>query len=136
LGAARVLWGKPVDGLAELEEALALVPEDSWTRVLYGLVLLEAGRAEEAAEELVRAARERDFDAEAMILGALAAAGQEWTDAAEELLARSEFVVEGVDATLTGEAETAIRAGAEAAGRMLGTTLGPSALRERLQQPL
>lgn len=136
LGAAHVLQGTTEKGLAELEEALALAPEDSWTRVLYGLVLTEADRAEEGAEELVRAAREREYDAEAVILGALASAAQGWDDAAEELLARSEFVAQGVDMQLVEEAETAIRSGPEAADRMLRSSIGPSALRERLQQPL
>ncbi|MDX1674028.1 MAG: tetratricopeptide repeat protein [Longimicrobiales bacterium] len=136
LGAAHVLRGEPEDGLPELEQALALAPEDSWTRVLYGLVLLEADRQEEGAEELVRAAQEREYDAEATILGALASAAQGWDDAAEELLARAEFVAQGADIKMIEEAESAIRSGPEAAGRWLRTTLGPSALRERLQQPL
>jgi tetratricopeptide (TPR) repeat protein len=136
LGAAHVLKGEPADGLTELEEALALAPEDSWTRVLYGLVLLEAGRAEESAEELVRAAQEREYDAEAIVIGALAAAARGWADPAEDLLARSEFVAEGADVQMIQEAESAIRTDAQAAERMLRTSIGPSALRERLQQPL
>lgn len=136
LGAAHILRGEPAEGLDELEEALALAPDDSWTRVLYGLALLEADRPEQSAEELVRAAQERDYDAEAIILGALAAAGQGWEDAAEDLLARSEFVAEGADIKMIEEAESAIRAGAEAAARMLRSSIGPSSLRERLQQPL
>jgi predicted Zn-dependent protease len=136
LGAAHVLRGEPAAGLGELEQALALAPEDSWTRVLFGLVLLELDRVEEAAEELVRAARERDHDAESIILGALAAAAEGWEDAAEDLLARAEYAAEGADIKLIQEAEAAIRADGEAAARMLRESIGPSALRERLQQPL
>jgi tetratricopeptide (TPR) repeat protein len=136
LGAAHVLSGNPADGLPELEEALALAPDDSWTRVLFGLVLLEIGRAEDAAEELVRAAREREDDAEAILLGALAAASAGWDDAAEDLLARSEYAVEGADVKLLEEAEAAVRDGQEAARRLLRQSVGPSALRERLAQPL
>lgn len=136
LGAAHVLRGEPARGAAELEETLALAPDDSWTRVLYGLVLIELDRGEEAAEELVRAGQEREYDPEAMLLGALAASSQEWDDAAEELLARSEYAAEGADIKLIQETEAAIRGGPEAARRMLKTSLGPSALRERLQQPL
>jgi predicted Zn-dependent protease len=136
LGAAHVLRGEPAAGLGELEQALALAPEDSWTRVLFGLVLLELDRVEEAAEELVRAARERDHDAESIILGALAAAVEGWEDAAEDLLARAEYAAEGADIKLIQEAEAAIRADGEAAARMLRESIGPSALRERLQQPL
>jgi Flp pilus assembly protein TadD len=136
LGAAHLLRGEPEDGLPEFEEALVLAPDDSWTRVLYGLALREAGRDEEGAEELVRAAQEREYDAEAIILGALAAAAHGWEDAAEDLLARSEFVAEGADIKMIEEAEAAIRTEPEAAERLLRSTLGPSALRERLQQPL
>jgi predicted Zn-dependent protease len=136
LGAAPVLRGAPAEGVDEIEEALALAPDDSWTRVLYALVLFELDRDETAAEELIRAARERDHDAEAIILGALAAAAQGWEDAAEDLLARAEYAAEGTDVKLLEEAEGAVRAGEDPARRMLRTTLGPSALRERLQQPL
>ncbi len=136
LGAAHVLRGAPADGALELEEALALAPDDSWTRLLLGLVLLELDRGEEAAEELVRAAQEREHDAEAMLIGALAAAGQGWEDAAEDLLVRSEYAAEGADIKLIQETESAVHAGAEAAARMLRGSLAPSSLRERLQQPL
>ncbi len=136
LGAAHVLRGEAEEGLPEFEEALVLAPDDSWTRVLYGLALREAGRSEEGAEELIRAAQEREYDAEAIILGALAGAAHGWDDAAEELLARSEFVADGADITMIEQAESAIRTGPEAADRLLRSTLGPSVLRERLQQPL
>lgn len=136
LGAAHVLRGAPAEGVDELEEALVLAPNDSWTRVLYGLVLLELDRVPEAAEELVRAARERDHDAEAILIGALAAASQGWDDPTEELLVQSEYAAEGVDVQLIQEVENAIRSGEKAALGMLRTTLGPSALRDRLQQPL
>jgi tetratricopeptide (TPR) repeat protein len=136
LGAAHVLKGDRDPGLAELEEAIALAPDDSWTRVLYGLVLTEAERFEEGAEELVRAARERDDDAEAIALGALAAAIAGWEDAAEELLAKAEYAVEGADVKMLDEVESAIRGGPDAARRLLRGALGPSTLRERLAQPL
>jgi Flp pilus assembly protein TadD len=136
LGAARVLRGELAQGLSELEEALVLAPDDSWTRVLYGLVLAELDRMEEAAEELVRAAQERDDDAEALVLGALAAATAGWDDPAEQLLAKAEYAVEGVDASMLQEAENAVRSGHDAARLLLRQTLGPTALRERLAQPL
>ncbi len=136
LGAAHVLRGAPDDGVRELEEALALAPDDSWTRLLYGLVLLDRDRAEEAAEELIRAARERPDDAEALIIGAVAAAAAGWPDPAEELLARAEYAVEGVEANVLMEAEGAVRGGTESARRLLRTALGPTVLRERLSQPL
>ena len=136
LGAAHVLRGSPAESLGELEEALALAPDDSWTRLLYGLVLVELDRFEDAAEELVRAAQERDHDAEALVIGALAAAVAAWENPAEDLLARAEYAVEGVDVRMLEEAEAAVRGGPESARRMLQGTVGPTALRERLQQPL
>ena len=136
LGAAHVLKGDREAGLAEFEEALALAPDDSWTRVLHGLVLVEVERFEEGAEERVLAARERDDDAEAMARGALAAAIAGWEDAAEELLAKAEYAVEGADIKMLEEVESAIRSGEEGARRMLRASIGPSALRERLAQPL
>lgn len=136
LGAAHVMAGDREKGLDQLEEALALAPDDSWTRLLYGLVLAEADRFEEAAEEMVRAARERTDDAEAIVLAALSSAAVAWEDAAEDLLAMAEYAAEGADARMLEEAETAIRSGAESARRMVRVTLGPSVLRERLIQPL
>lgn len=136
LGAALVLKEAPEEAVASLETALELAPDDSWTRVVLGLVLLEMGRDEEAAEELVRAARDRDDDAEAMVLGALVAAARGWDDAAEELLATAEYAAEGADIKLLDEAEQALRAGADRARAFLRTTLGPSALRERISAPL
>jgi Flp pilus assembly protein TadD len=136
LGATHVLRGRLTEGLAELEEALVLAADDSWTRVLYGLVLVELDRTEDAAEELVQAARERSDDAEALVLGALAAAAAGWTGPAEELLAQAEYAAEGVDVRLLEEADAAVRGGDEPARRLLRHTLGPTALRERLAQPL
>jgi tetratricopeptide (TPR) repeat protein len=136
LGAAHVLQGHPERGLVEFEEALALAPDDSWTRVLYGLVLVELDRMEQAAEELVHAGRERDHDAEALILAALAAAAVGWLDPAEELLAKAEYAVEGVDVKLLEEAEAAVRGPEGAARRLLREAAAPTALRERLAQPL
>lgn len=136
LGAAHVLRGEHAEGLRELEQALVLADDDSWTRVLFGLVLVEVDRMEEAGEELVRAGKERPDDAEALILGALAAAAVGWPDPAEDLLAQAEYAVEGVDAKLLEEAEAAVRGGEEAARLMLRQTAGPTALRERLSQPL
>ncbi len=136
LGAAHVLRGAAEEGSLELEEALVLAPDDSWTRLLHGLVLSELERMEEAAEELVRAAQEREDDGEAMIIGSLAAASVGWEEAAEDLLARSEYAVEGADIKMLEEAESAIRSGQDAAVRLLKTSIGPSVLRERLAQPL
>lgn len=136
IGAAHVLRGEPTEGVSALEEALALAPDDSWTRVLYGLVMVELDRREDAAEQLITAARERDEDAEAMLMGTLAGAAVGWLDAAEELLAKAEYAAEGADVATMQEVESAMRAGEEPAWRMLRQTLAPTSLRERLAQPL
>ncbi|MEJ2216136.1 MAG: tetratricopeptide repeat protein [Gemmatimonadota bacterium] len=136
LGAAHAMKGDLDAAATFLESALDLAPDDSWTRVILGLVLNELERPEEAAEALVRAAQERSDDAEALVLGALAAAARSWDDAAEELLAKAEYPAEGADVRRIEEAESALRAGSDEAARFLRTVIGPSALRERLATPL
>jgi Flp pilus assembly protein TadD len=136
LGAAYAMKGDLATAAASLESALELAPDDSWTRVILGLVLMELERTEEGAEALVRAAQERDDDAEALVLGALAAAAMQWDDAAEALLAKAEYPAEGADVQLIQEAESAFRAGPGEAARFLHMVIGPSALRERLAAPL
>src|SRR5690606_1513158 len=96
----------------------------------------DRGRLEEAAEELNRAATERDDDAEAHVLAALAAAAVGWDDAAHSALARAAYAADRADAELLQEAEERILARPDAARDMLLETVGPSVLRERLAQPL
>jgi predicted Zn-dependent protease len=119
-----------------MEDSLALAPDDSWTRVLLGLVVVELGRIEQAAELLLQASVERPEDGEAQIVAALAAAAAGWADAAEEPLARAPYATEAVDAALIEEVESRISEGATSARAMLVETLGPSLLHERLLQPL
>ncbi len=124
-------------GAAEsMENALEIAPTDSWTRVLLGLVRLEAGDADAAAEALLEAARDRVDDGEAQILAALAAAAAGWADAAEDALARAEYGVEGSDIELLQQASDAVATGEAAARRMLLDHLAPSVLHDRLTQPL
>lgn len=136
LGAALALKGDLEAAVAEFETALELAPDDSWTRLILGLVYVELGMGEEAAEALIQAAEERDDDGEAQVLAALAAAAVGWDDAAQSALARAGYVVEGSDVDLMEEAEERIMSGGGAARAMLVETAGPSALRERLAQPL
>jgi tetratricopeptide (TPR) repeat protein len=133
LGVALLLARKNAEGLDELEEALSRVDE-SWLRGVYALALLEAGRGEEGAEELHRAAQERPEDLELQLLGALAFAAQGWEDEAWAAVARAEGAAEPLDAELVREVEEAVEAGPEAAGGFLREQLGPSLLRDRLQQ--
>lgn len=136
LGSALALKGDLEAAVQEFEAALELAPDDSWSRLLLGLVYVELGMEEEAAEALIQASEEREDDGEAHILAALAAAAVGWDDAAQNALARASYVVEGTDVVLMEEAEERIMEGAEAAREMLVETAGPSALRERLAQPL
>jgi hypothetical protein len=103
--------------------------------VLLGLVLLEEGRTEEAAETLVRASLERMEDAEAQVLAALAAAAVGWEESAEEAAARAAYAPEGADAALLADMDERI-ASAGAARDFLLATMAPSVLHERLTQPL
>src|SRR5690606_25815186 len=94
IGAALTLMRDRDSAFAVMETALDLAPDDAWTRLLLGLLYEQRGRLEEAAEELTRAAAERDDDAEAHILAALAAAAVGWDDAAQSALARAGYVAD------------------------------------------
>ena len=134
LAIAYLLAGRRDDGVAELEEALAVDSEDAWLRGLFGMALLEAGRSEEAAEALHRAAAERPGDMEAQLLSALASAGEGWEDEAWNALARAELSAEEMDAALLQEVEEVIGTGPDEAREFLATQLAPTVLRERLLQ--
>jgi Tfp pilus assembly protein PilF len=136
MGTAHALKGDMESAATSMERALALAEDDSWTRLLLGLVLSELHRYEEAAEQLVRAAEERPQDAEAQVLAALAAAAAGWDDAAQDALARAEFAEEGADPELMSEAEDRLAAGADQAASFLRDTVGPSVLHDRLTHPL
>jgi predicted Zn-dependent protease len=136
MGVALALKGDLAGAAQAMENALDLAPEDSWTRVLVGLLYLELGRPEDAAQSLAAAARERADDAETQILAALACAAVDWMDAAEEALARAEYAVEGMDAELLAETGDRIAAGPDEARSLLMEQIAPSALHDRLIQPL
>lgn len=136
LGVALALKGDMAGAAARMEDALDIAPDDSWTRVLLGLVRLEDEDPTGAAEALIEAARDRADDGEAQILAALAAAAVGWEEAAEETLARAEYGVEGSDVELLRHAGEAIAAGQAASRRLLMDEVAPSALHDRLTQPL
>jgi Flp pilus assembly protein TadD len=136
LGIAHALKGDYAAAAEAMTEALALAEDDSWTRLLLGLVLVELKREEESAETLLQAAQERPFDGEAQLLAALAAATVGWDDAAQDALARAEFSEEPAERALLDEAEERIGAGGERARTFLRETVGPSVLHDRLMQPL
>jgi Flp pilus assembly protein TadD len=136
LGIAHALAGDMSNASEALETALELAPDDSWTRTILGLIHVERGDMERAAEELLRAAEERPDDGEAQVLTALAAAAAGWDGPATDAIARAEFAAEGVDPTLLDEAREKTEEGPESARELLITTIGPSALHDRLHQPL
>lgn len=136
LGTALALKGDLEAAVPEMETALELAPDDAWTRLLLGLLHAELDNLEEAAEALIQAAEELESDAEAHVLAALAAAAVGWDDAAHDALARAADVAEGSDVALLEEAEARVIAGRRAARALLLEAAGPSALRERLAQPL
>lgn len=136
LGAALALKGDHAAAADAMEDALALAPDDSWTRVLLGLVRWELGERVPAAEALVEAATQRPDDAEAQLIAALAAAAQGWDDAAQDALARALQVAEGSDTAMLEQVEDRMDQGPDAAAELLDEDIGPSALHDRLMQPL
>jgi protein O-GlcNAc transferase len=136
LGIAHALKGDLEAAAVAMEQTLTLADDDSFTRAMLGLVYIELQRGEEAAEALLRAAEERQYDAEVQLLAALAAQAVGWDEAAQTALARAEYAEEGADATLLGEVEDRLAAGSDAAATMLKETLAPSVLHDRLTQPL
>jgi Flp pilus assembly protein TadD len=132
LGVAHLLGGKAEDGVDALEQASALDAEDADLRFLLGLSLLAVDRVPEAAEELVRAARELPGDAEAQLAAALAAASQGWEDEAWSALSRAEVAPAPPDPQLLREVEEALSEEEESARALLVDEVGPPLLRERL----
>lgn len=136
LAIAYALKGDYARASVSMERTLELAADDSWTRLLLGLVYLELEEWEPAAEALLQAATERPEDGEAQLLAALAAAAVGWSDAAQDVLARAEYAGEGVDPELVADVEEAVEAGDAQARELLLDSLGPAALHERLAQPL
>lgn len=136
LGIALTLSGDLSGATEAMEVALDLAPDDSWTRIILGLIHVERGDIERAAEELVRAAEERPDDGEAQVLTALAAAAAGWDGPAADAIARAEYSAESVDPTLLEEARERTEEGAEPSREFLTQNIAPSALHDRLHQPL
>jgi Flp pilus assembly protein TadD len=131
LATTYLLSDRAEEGQAELSEVLSLTPDDIWSRVLYGLALLEVGSTEEGAEQLHAASLERPLDWELHAAAAMAAAAEGWTDEAWNAVARAELAP-GVDPDLIHELEEYVEAGAEAAYEFLHGELVAPMLRARL----
>jgi Flp pilus assembly protein TadD len=137
MATALALKGDAAAAVDPMEQALEIAPDDSWNRTLLGLLHAEVGDMERAAEHLLQAAREREYDPEVQVAAALAAVVAGWDDAGHEALARAGLAAEEAeDRELIEEAEDRLASGADSAREMLRDTLGPLMLRERLKEPL
>lgn len=108
--------------------------DDGWARIVLGLALSEAGRADEAATELVAGARLRPDDVEAQLLASLAAAGEGWDEVAWEMLERGRLGGDGADLLLALEVEERLDQGSTEAHAFLTRELAPAAYRERMAE--
>jgi Flp pilus assembly protein TadD len=115
-------------------DAVRLDPEDGWTRVVFGLSLLEADRLEEGAGELMSGARLREDDVDAQLAAALAAGATGRDGTAYEMLERARMRAEDVDLVLVTAVEDRLDSGHEAAAAMLMDDLVPDLLRTRLSE--
>jgi Flp pilus assembly protein TadD len=136
LAIALALKGDQARAGEVFEQTLELAPDDSWSRVLLGLIYTELHEEEPAAETLLQAARERPEDGEAQVLAALAAAAAGWDDAAAEALARAEYAEDSVDPEFMEEAQDKLDESRSAARTFLLDTVAPTALHDRLHQPI
>lgn len=136
LGTAFALKGHMQQAADEMGRSLEISPEDQWTRILLGLIYVELNQFEDAAEELLRAAPEVSEDGEAQLLAALAAAAVGWEGAAQDALARADYLPEPVEAELLSEITERISEGEEASREFLRDTFAPAVLHDRLIQPI
>jgi tetratricopeptide (TPR) repeat protein len=134
LGVAFALAGQIARACDSLRDAVQHDPDDGWARVVFGLLLLEDDRLEEAAGELIEGARMRPEDVDAQILAALAAGGTGLDGVAYEMLERGRMRALEGDVELIDTAEQQIDAGAEAAASYLDNDVQSDALRVRLKE--
>lgn len=134
VGVAHALSGDHDRAADALADSVRLDPENGWVRVIFGLVLLEEDRTEEAAGELIAGARRRPDDLEAQLAAALATAATGREDIAYEMLERARMQSADVDAQLVADIEERLDAGPESAGAALDEDIVPDLLRARLQE--
>lgn len=133
LGVARYLSGD-IDGAADaMGDAVTLGPEEGWARVVFGLVLLEADRFEEAAGELSEGAHLRPEDVEVQLAAALTASVTGADGLAYEMLERGRMRSDEEDTVLLMAVEERVEGGPEGSRRLLMEELAPDMLRRRLQ---
>jgi len=134
LGVAHALGESFDEANDAFSDAVRLDPHDGWTRVVFGLTLLEADRLEDATGELLSGARRRADDVEAQLAAALAAAATGRDGLAYEMLERARIGAPEEDAQLVVAVEDRIDAGHEAALEMLTEDVAPDLLRTRLRE--
>ena len=134
LGVGWALAGDHDRATDVLADAVRLDPEDGWTRVVFGLELLEEDRFDEAAGELMSGARIREDDVDAQLAAALAAAATGRDGTAYEMLERARIRATEPDLALLTAVEDRLDAGLEAAREMLEEDLAPEILRSRLRE--
>lgn len=134
LGVLRALSGDYDEAADAFADAVRLDPEDGWVRTLFGLVLLEAERQEEATGELLEGARSLEGDVEAQLAAALSAAATERDGIAYEMLERARMRAIDGDLVLVAAVEDRLDSGPESALTMLTEELAPGMLRSRLQE--
>lgn len=136
LGVAHALSGDYERAADPLADSVRLDPEDGWTRTVFGLVLLEADRVEEAVGELISGARLREDDVEAQLAAALAAAAIGRDGTAYEMLERARIRADEPDLVLITSVEDRLDSGHEASEELLREDLAPDLLRTRLRERL
>ena len=134
LGVAYALSGKVDRATDALADSVRLDPENGWVRIVFGLLLLEEGRTEEGAGELIAGARRRPDDLDAQLAAALATAATGHEGVAYEMLERARLNSSDVDAALVSAIEERLDAGPESAEAALDEDLVPDLLRARLQE--
>jgi len=134
LGVARALAGDRTVAIDAVGDAVRMDPEEGWTRVVLGLLLLEDERFEEGLGELSEGARLSPDDIEAQLLAALAAAVVERQDLAYEMLERGRMRAGEGDMPLVREVEERLDSGASFARTLLMDEAVPDSLRSRLSE--
>lgn len=135
LGVARALLGNTDGATDAMADSVHLDPEDGWVRVVFGLLLIETGRNDEMAGELISGARIRETDVDAQLGAALAAASTGRDEVAYEMLERARLNASEADLVLVTDVEDRLD-NAAASLQMLSEDLGPDLLRTRLQERL
>jgi tetratricopeptide (TPR) repeat protein len=134
VGVAHALAGQLDRAADALADSVRLDPENGWVRVVFGLVLIEEGRTEEAAGELIAGARRRPDDLDAQLAAALATAAAGHEALAYEMLERARLRSADVDVRLVSNIEERLEAGPESAEAALDEDIVPDLLRSRLQE--